>query len=98
VVCASARQGSCRKSTAARPSCLVFFSVASSVALALRAGAAEQVRALIECQRLQPLALPEEGAEGPMSLRQAAAGGLLSAEVALMWCVVCTWLQVRLLS
>ena len=56
------------------------------------------MRALIECQRLQPLALPDEGTEGPMSLRQAAAGGLLSAEVALMWCIVCTWLQVRLLS
>lgn len=54
------------------------------------------MRALIECQRLQPLAPPEEEIGGPMSLRQAAGGGLLSAEVALMWCVVCTWLQVWL--
>lgn len=54
-----------------------------------------QVEALIDCQRLQPLALPKEATEGAMSLREATAGGaLLSTELALMWRVVCTWLQV----
>ena len=34
-----------------------------------------------------------------MSLRQAASGGgLLSAELALMWRVLCTWLQVGTLA
>ena len=56
-----------------------------------------QVKALIDCGRLQPLNLPTEALEGPMSLRQAAnGGGLLSAELALMWRVLCTWLQVKL--
>lgn len=53
-----------------------------------------QVKALIECKRLQPLAMPDEATGGGMSLRQVAGGALLSAEVALMWRVVCTWLQV----
>ena len=54
------------------------------------------MKALIDCGRLQPLNLPTEALEGPMSLRQAASGGsLLSAELALMWRVLCTWLQVE---
>ena len=53
-----------------------------------------QVTALVECGRLQPLAMPEEATGGGMSLRQVADGGLMSAEVALMWRIVCTWLQV----
>ena len=56
-----------------------------------------QVKALIDCGRLQPLNLPTEALVGPMSLRQAAiGGGLLSAELALMWRVLCTWLQVEI--
>jgi len=54
-----------------------------------------QVNALIQCQRLQPLALPKEATEGDISLRKVEDGDLLSAEVSLMWRVVCTWLQVR---
>lgn len=53
-----------------------------------------QVLALIECRRLQPLAMSDEATGGGMSLRQVSEGGLLSAEVALMWRIVCTWLQV----
>ena len=54
-----------------------------------------RVKALIDCRRLQPLSLPTEAVEGPVSLRQATSGGgLLSAELALMWRVLCTWLQV----
>lgn len=53
-----------------------------------------QVEALIECGRLQPLAMSDEAAGGGSSLRQVASGSLLSAEVALMWRIVCTWLQV----
>ena len=53
-----------------------------------------QVTALVECGRLQPLAMPEEATGGGMSLRQVADGGLMSAELALMWRIMCTWLQV----
>jgi len=54
-----------------------------------------QVNALIQCQRLQPLALPKEATVADIGLRKVEDGDLLSAEVSLMWRVVCTWLQVR---
>ena len=50
--------------------------------------------ALVECGSLQPLAMSEEATGGGMSLRQVADGGLMSAQSALMWRIVCTWLQV----
>ena len=71
-----------------------YFRDLSSAARTLSVYTHVQVKALIECKRLQPLAMPDEAAGGGMSLRQVAGGALLSAEMALMWHIVCTWLQV----
>ncbi|EIE21059.1 hypothetical protein COCSUDRAFT_43416 [Coccomyxa subellipsoidea C-169] len=55
---------------------------------------AEQVLlALIACGRLQPAALSEEATEGDAGLRRAPGSGCMSDELALMWRVICTWLQ-----
>jgi hypothetical protein len=53
-----------------------------------------QVLALIHCGRLQPLAMGREAGEGNAGLRRDLGAGPMSAELALMWRVVCTWLQV----
>lgn len=53
-----------------------------------------QVRELIQCGRLQPLAMGKEAVEGNAGLRRAPGAKPMSAELALMWRVVCTWLQV----
>ena len=44
------------------------------------------------------MALPKEATEEDMSLRKVESNSLLSAELSLMWRVVCTWLQVRIAS
>lgn len=54
----------------------------------------EQLLALVSCGRLQPAALSEEATEGDAGLRRAPGSGLMSDELALMWRVICTWLQV----
>lgn len=54
-----------------------------------------QLLALIECGRLQPAALTEEATEGDPGLRRAPGSGPMPDEVALMWRIFCTWLQVR---
>lgn len=53
-----------------------------------------QVRCLIEGGRLRPAALAPEQATGA-GLRQDPAAEALSPEEALLWRVVCTWLQAR---
>lgn len=73
----------------------------SQVQLALQAGFGRvssvrvQLLALIECGRIRPAGLSKEAAEGDAGLRRAPGSPPMSDELAMMWRIICTWLQVR---